>query len=183
VTLEQERQSMSLMRQAQDGDQEAYATLLVLLTSVTRRYVRGRAGSVNWIDDVVQETLITVDRARHTYDPGRPFAPWFYAIASSRLIDVLRRERRTSLREIAQEPVFDVPAGGAPNDDIDAEAIHAALRSLPARQRDIIEGLKFRDESVRDVAGRMKMTTSAVKVTAHRGYKKLKALLGRGRED
>ena len=42
------------------------------------------------VEDVVQEALITVHKARHTYDPARPFGPWFYAIVHSRLIDVLR---------------------------------------------------------------------------------------------
>jgi hypothetical protein len=36
------------------------------------------------IDDVVQETLLAAHHARQTYDPGRPFAPWFY---DCRLID------------------------------------------------------------------------------------------------
>ena len=67
---------------------------------------------------------------------------------------------------------------------IDVEAIHAAVRSLPARQREVIEGLKFKDQSVRDVAGQLKMSESAVKVTAHRGYKMLRRLLeGPARED
>ena len=88
MTAEQERQSASLMRLAQAGDQIAYASLLVLLTSATRQFARTRLGAVPWIDDVVQETLLAVHRARQTYDPGRPFAPWFYAVASSRLIDV-----------------------------------------------------------------------------------------------
>ena len=183
MTPDQERQSAAWMRLAQGGDQEAYASLLVLLTSVTRRFARARLGGVSWLDDVVQETLITVDRARRTYDPARPFAPWFYAIASSRLIDAVRRERRTQSREVAGESGFDAPAPAPLGDEVDVEAIRAALRSLPARQRDIIEGLKFRDESVRDIAGRMNMTASAVKVTAHRGYRKLKQLLGGQRED
>jgi len=48
----------------------------------------------------------------------------------------------------------------------------------------VIEALKFQDQSVREVAGRLSMSESAVKVTAHRGYQTLKRLLrGRGRED
>ena len=48
----------------------------------------------------------------------------------------------------------------------------------------MIEALKFRDQSVREVAGSLGMTESAVKVTAHRGYRALKRLLGRhDRED
>ena len=57
-------------------------------------------------------------------------------------------------------------------------ARHAAVAALPARQREVIEALKLKDQSVREVAGRLKMSESAVKVTAHRGYRVLKRLLG-----
>ena len=184
MTGEQERQAAALMRLAQTGDQVAYASLLVMVTSAARQFARRRLGDVAWIDDVVQETLLTLHGARHTYDSRRPFAPWFYAIASSRMIDVLRRERRVASREIAgdelpEESGMDSRAGRA---EVDTEAIHSAVRSLPQKQRDVIEGLKFRDESVKEVAGRLRMSESAVKVTAHRGYKALKRLL-QGRDE
>jgi RNA polymerase sigma-70 factor (ECF subfamily) len=183
MTPELERQAAALMPLAQAGDHDAYASLLVLLTSSTRKFARARLGGVPWIDDVVQETLLTVHRALHTYDPARPFGPWFYAIASTRLIDVVRRERRVALREFSRDQAFDVAAPSTGDDDIDVEAIRSAVRSLPERQRDVIEGLKFRDESVRDVAGRTNMSVSAVKITAHRGYQTLRKLLGGQRED
>ena len=172
------------MRLAQAGDQAAYASLLVLLTSATRRFARARLGAVPWIDDVVQETLLAVHRARHTYDPRRPFAPWFYAVASNRMVDVIRRERRVSARELAGDEVPEAVEPVLQRDDIDVEAIHAAVASLPPRQREVIEALKFEDQSVREVAGRLHMTESAVKVTAHRGYQALKRLLrGQRHED
>ena len=183
MTPEQERQAAALARKAQKGDQDAYASLLLLLTSTTRKFARARLGGVAWIDDVVQETLLTVHRALHTYDPRRPFGPWFYAIASTRLIDVVRRERRITRRELSRESGFDVAEPAADDQDIDAEAIRAAVRSLPERQREVIEGLKFRDESVREVASRTNMTMSAVKVTAHRGYQALRKMLGGPRAD
>src|SRR6185503_843129 len=115
MTAEQEQLLAGLMRLAQAGDQAAYASLLVTLTSATRQFARARLGAVPWIDDVVQETLLAVHRARQTYDPGRPFAPWFYAVASSRLIDVIRRERRVTSREIPGDVLPDTPTvGGAP---------------------------------------------------------------------
>ncbi len=183
MTPDQERQCAELMRLAQAGDQDAYASLLVMLTSVTRRFARARLGGVPWIDDVVQETLLTVHRALRTYDPARPFGPWFHAVASTRLIDAIRRERRITRRESPRDPGFDVAEPPRDEPDLDVDAIRAAVRALPARQRDVIEGLKFRDESVRDVASRTNMTISAVKVTAHRGYRTLRKLLGGPRED
>lgn len=168
------------MRRAQGGDQDAYARLLALLTSVTRQFARHKSGDVPWVEDVVQETLISVHRARHTYDESRPFAPWFYAIAGHRVIDVYRRERRVSSREQMSD-VMPEPLPLRTNDragDVDMDAVRAALAALPARQREIVEGLKLRDESVRDLAGRLGMSESAVKVTAHRAYQALKKMLG-----
>jgi RNA polymerase sigma-70 factor (ECF subfamily) len=186
VTSEQERDAADLMRLAQAGDQAAYASLLILLTSVAGQFTRKRLGaSVTWLDDVVQETLLAVHNARHTYDARRPFAPWFYAILSNRMIDIIRRERRVAAREVAGDvlPESSPPVRTA-HQELDAEAIRAAVAALPARQRDVIDALKFRDQSVREVAGRMGMSESAVKVTAHRGYRTLKRVLGMGsRED
>jgi RNA polymerase sigma-70 factor (ECF subfamily) len=185
VTREQELHAMGLMRLAQSGDQYAYATLLVLLTGLTRNYARGRVGSAPWVDDVVQETLLAVHGARQTYDSTRPFGPWFYAIASSRLVDALRREKRVMQREISSDVLPEVASDRERSEDaVDVEAVHAAVASLPPKQRAVIEELKFKDQSVREVAGRMRMTESAVKVTAHRGYRALRRLLGvHGRED
>jgi RNA polymerase sigma-70 factor, ECF subfamily len=183
VTPQQERHAAALMHDAQDGDEQAYVELLILLTDVTRRYVYLKLGAiVPWADDVVQETLISVHAARHTYDAHRPFAPWYYAIARNRLIDVWRREGRVSRREMAVDAVPDVVTWTDADDDaravVDMQAVQAALASLPPRQREVVTALKLRDESVRDVANRMQMSQSAVKVTAHRGYRALKRLLG-----
>ena len=93
---------------------------------------------------------------------------------------MLRRERRVTKREVVFDglPEVAIASGAAARDDIDIDAIHAAVATLPARQRDVIQGLKFQDQSVREVAGRLGMSESAVKVTAHRGYRALKRLLG-----
>lgn len=179
MTPDQEQQAQDLMRQAQDGAQPAYADLLIMLTSVSRRYAASRLGTVPWVDDVVQETLLSIHVARHSYDRRRPFAPWFYAILKSRLIDVVRRQRRIGGREIGGADLPEPSTGAGPvRSEIDVDAIRQALLALPARQRDVIEGLKYRDESVRDIAGRLGLSESAVKVTAHRGYRALKRLLG-----
>jgi RNA polymerase sigma-70 factor (ECF subfamily) len=184
VTADQERQAAVLMQRAQQGDQEAYAMLLVELTRAARQFARGRLGAVAWIDDVVQETLLAIHGARQTYDAARPFGPWFYAIASSRMIDVIRRERRVASRQVATDVLPEPAAAARPErDDIDVEAVRAALASLPSRQREVIERMKFQDQSVRDVAGGLGMSESAVKVTAHRGYRVLKRLLGGGRRE
>lgn len=188
MTAAEETRAADLMRSAQAGDQIAYAELLALLTGATKRVARGRVGNVAWLDDVVQETLLSVHRARHTWDPSRPFGPWFRAIVAHRTVDVYRRERRVSSREQGDDALDAVaqPVAGDGFDareDVDMAAVRAALGALPARQRDIVEGLKLRDESVKGLAARHGMSESAVKVMAHRGYKRLRALLGPSAEN
>jgi RNA polymerase sigma-70 factor (ECF subfamily) len=182
VTDEQERVSASLMARGQNGDADAYAELLTLLASVTRKYVRRRVGDTPWVDDAVQETLVTVHAARHTFDGKRPFAPWFYAIASSRMIDVIRRERRIASRELAADSVAESTAVQSEHSvsrpALDPDAVRAAMLTLTPKQRRVVHALKFRHETVREASERLGMSEGAVKVAAHRGYRALKKVLG-----
>jgi RNA polymerase sigma-70 factor (ECF subfamily) len=93
MTPEDERAWAALMARTQQADAAAYDLLLRELQIVIRRFVRRRVGDAPWLEDVVQETLIAVHRGRHSWNPARPFVPWLYAVAQSRLVDVIRRER------------------------------------------------------------------------------------------
>jgi RNA polymerase sigma-70 factor (ECF subfamily) len=80
---------------AQAGDRAAYETLLRDCIPFIKRVARGQGIRPDLIDDVVQETLLTVHRARQTYDPNRSFTAWLRTIAQRRAIDVLREVKRT----------------------------------------------------------------------------------------
>jgi RNA polymerase sigma-70 factor (ECF subfamily) len=165
---------------AQQGDQRAYEELLRLVAREARSFVGRRIGWADWTEDVVQDVLLTVHRTRHTYDPARPFAPWFYAITNSRLIDVLRSRKRVITREVADEEAMaaqPAPAGTEGPSDV-SEALAQAVAQLPRVQREVVSLLKYEDLSVREVAVRMQMTEGAVKAMAHRGYKVLRRTVG-----
>jgi hypothetical protein len=52
------------------------------------RYVPHRFGNVEFADDCVQESLIALHEARHTFLPGRPIRPWVFAIVRNQAIDI-----------------------------------------------------------------------------------------------
>jgi RNA polymerase sigma-70 factor (ECF subfamily) len=187
MTPQQEQRATALMIDSLRGDAAAYSDLLTLLAAVARQYSRNRVGDVPWLDDVAQEVLLTVHKARATYDVRRPFAPWFYAILSHRMIDVLRKQKRVGAREmgvdVLPEPVTETDTQRGGLHDIDSTALRSALDSLPPRQREVVSALKLRDESVKEVSERLGMSVSSVKVTAHRGYRALRRLLGGQNED
>jgi RNA polymerase sigma-70 factor (ECF subfamily) len=174
VSAEQEAELGRLMVAAQHGDRHSYEILLTRVAGLVRAFVRKRAGDPPWCDDVVQETLMAVHRARHTYDPARPFAPWLYAIVQNRFIDALRIQRRRLLRELQADAALEFGAGAPQERDALLRDVRRAVMELPDKQRRVIELLKFEDLSVREVAVRLGMTETNVKVTAHRGYRALR---------
>ena len=62
------------MIKAQGGDKRCYASLLVECEKWLRRYY-GRKINPSAIDDLVQETLISLHRKRASYDPTKAFCP------------------------------------------------------------------------------------------------------------
>ncbi len=179
MTAAEDEHYAALMLRAQQGDAEAYERCLIDLTVVLRGYVRARAGDVTWCDDVVQETLLSLHQARHTYDSRRSFAAWFYAIARHRLIDAVRRARRLGGRETHIDVVPEPSTAAIGHTE--RGPLERALARLPPRQRQVITAMKVHGESTREVATRTGMSESAVKVTAHRGYKALRDMLNGSR--
>jgi RNA polymerase sigma-70 factor (ECF subfamily) len=72
-----DQQLAALLNQAQRGDQAAYESFLREASVVLRAFLAKRMRSASdRVEDVLQETLLTVHRARHSFLAGRPIGPW-----------------------------------------------------------------------------------------------------------
>lgn len=163
-----------LMCRAQAGDAKAYERLLGETARLVRDFARRRmTGSV---DDVVQETLLSIHRYRHSYTPGRSFTAWTYGIARHRIVDIARRQQRQHRLEDAARTLPSSPISIS-EVVLDMRVVRWALAMLSARQRQIIELLKLEDRTVAEIATELGMSESAVKVTAHRGVRRLRGLV------
>jgi len=155
------------MAAAQAGDQDAYRRLLETVQPVLARYVARRISSADAAQDVVQEILLTIHRVRHTYEPARPFEPWMYTIARSRVIDHLRRQKRISALEV----MFDVlPEVASASGEVTLERALEVLDRLPPSQREAFAMLKLEGLTTEEAAKRAGVSVSALKVRAHRAY-------------
>src|SRR5215472_17885669 len=65
-----------LMARSQDGDREAYRTLLETVTPYIRSLAARCFKQPTDVEDAVQDVLLTIHMVRHAYDPCRPFGPW-----------------------------------------------------------------------------------------------------------
>jgi RNA polymerase sigma-70 factor (ECF subfamily) len=175
----------TLMRAAQAGDRLAYERLLHDITPFVRNLARRHYRQPEDLEEAVQETLLTVHRVRHTYDPGRPFSPWLAAITHRRTIDILRRRLRIAHYESVDMEAVETFATPAANPELEAvrsaEEVKELLKQLPARQREALETLKLRELSLAEASRTSGQSVGALKVNTHRALKALRALI-QGRE-
>ena len=168
------------MRQSLAGDQRAYAELLQETTRLLRPFLAKRLRQAGEIDDLLQEILISIHKARHTYDGFRPYTPWMYAIARFRLQDHLRAHYSDQLlHAVDLEEVQDFLPENVTETAISYESISGEVERLPEKQATILKLMHQEGYTAKEVAEKLGMNESAVKVAAHRAYKILRKKLER----
>jgi RNA polymerase sigma factor (sigma-70 family) len=170
--IAREQTLRDLMIRAQRGDKQAYA---VLLEQTGRWLIRffSQKIAADAVDDLVQDTLISLHNKRASYDPSRPFLPWLAAIARFRWVDRLRRTYRHAADELqdqhSQESHEDVVGAKI--------SIDRLLHQLPEGQAMVIRLVKIDGLSIAEAGARCGQSEPLVKVNIHRGLKKLAALI------
>lgn len=163
-----------LAEKAQRGDKQAYAEMLSAARDWLRRYF-GRKLPPEKIDDLVQETLISIHRKLATYDPARPIYPWLAALARYRFVDYLRSAYRTVPSIELNE---NLAGGPCPEEAVSARvSLDRLMAALPVAQQQVIELVKIEGLSILEAARRTGQSESLVKVNIHRGLKRLAALI------
>jgi RNA polymerase sigma-70 factor (ECF subfamily) len=167
------------MARVQEGDPEAYRRFLDEVGPILYGFVRRRVFNPEMVPDVYQEVLLTLHKARHTYDPSRPLGPWLFTVARNSVLDALGRNRKFAEREIPTEKLPE--AGRLREEEGLDDQLHLALRSLPEGNRRAVELLKIRGLSLEEAAKELGISVAALKVRAHRGYERLRKMLkGKG---
>lgn len=162
---------------AQQGDRQAYAAMLGSCRLWLLRYFR-RKVSPEKIEDLVQETLLSVHRKLASYDPERSVIPWLAAIARYRFIDHLRTAYRRAVETAYEDEAMLV--GVEEEDALEARvSLDRLFETLPSAQQAAIELVKIEGLSVAEAAQRTGQSESLIKVNVHRGLKRLAALIER----
>jgi len=164
---------------SQQGNKKAYTQLLSDITPYIKIRISGQLANPDWIDDIVQDILISVHKSLHTYSTDRPFKPWLNAITQFRKTDYLRshyKKKRTNEALLENTETFEKHVTFQ-HDVGELKDIEAAMNKLPDKQRKVFVMMKIEGYSAKEVAKEMHMSVSAVKVSAHRTAGKLKELL------
>lgn len=174
-----------LMARAQQGDSDAYVTLLRAITPRIRLIVRSKWPFVaeGDVEDVVQEVLLSVHVVRATYDPARPLMPWLSAIVRHRMADAWRRHARQGAHEVGVDDLDVTCEASAANSRQetfgDPDALAQAIQTLPPGQRKAVELLKLRQLSLKEASAATGMSIGALKAATHRAMASLRRTLRR----
>lgn len=159
----------TLMARYQQGDFAAAADLIHSISPQLQRFFAVHSSSRAHADDLLQETWLRIHRVRHTWRPGEPPLPWFYAIARHVRVDHYRKSVRAAAGERELEAMSRYAAPQPSRDEFDA-----LLAPLSEGEREVIEMLKGSGMSLEEVARATSSTVGAVKQKAHRAYRKLR---------
>lgn len=168
-----------LMRRYVAGDAAAFRNLFErygpILLRLTRRHLRDE----ELAQEIVQQTFFQLHRARKDFRQDSRLRPWVLTIAMNLVREHWRRQKRRKMSE------FDETRHAAPEPlrspmetSQRLRQLRDAMSKLPESQRSVVELHWFQERPFSEVAEIVGSTEGAVRVRAHRAYKKLEAWLG-----
>src|SRR5216684_324978 len=167
---EREVEWSALMHSANASDGAAYSRLLEEITptlraTAERELVRAGLPAVQR-EAIVQEILLAVHLKRHTRGKNSSFCTWLLAIARNKLLSALHQNGHRNGGDIDN---FADPSLGQPAASVEATHLERHIRSLPHRQRHVLQTIFSECVSVRETAAKLMMSEKAVRVALHRG--------------
>jgi RNA polymerase sigma-70 factor (ECF subfamily) len=167
-----------------DGDAAAFHDLYHLVAPRLEAFFLHATRDRARAQDLVQQTLLQVHRARQTFVRGSDATPWIYAIGRRLLIDSHRRRKNEVFFATDEAEALDERVSW--DGDPDALAVagemaacaRAELLGLPEPQRVAYELVRLDGLSVTEAAEVLGTTPAAVKQRLYRAYEALRSALG-----
>ena len=169
-----------LVVRVQHGDREAFDQL-------ARRHAR-RAFAIAYrilrhtqdAEDLVQEAFIAALDAIGSFDPARPFAPWFFKIVVNRALNAVSarstRERHVTVTHLWTDDAAAVEFDPAERAEIQSR-FQQALAQLSSQQRLIVELSDVDGRSSSEIGEMLDLPRGTVRWYIHQARKILRAAL------
>jgi RNA polymerase sigma-70 factor, ECF subfamily len=169
------------------GDEAAFAELYDAIAPRLLGFLHKATRDSFAAEDLMQQTLLHMHRARGSFISGAPVLPWAFAIARRLMTDRARR-RRVEQRLFSEASADDdrmahEPTGSTETADNVLHARRLARRlqqqidALPELQRTAYRLLQQEGLSLKKAAEVLGTSVTAVKLRAHRAYAALRAVV------
>ena len=172
------RSDEELMAAYIGGDAQAFVELFDRYAAQLRRTLRYQLKRPEDAEDLLQQTFLQLHKSRLDFKPGHALRPWLFTIAINLKREHFRRVRRRPESPLSLDGRRDPAVAGAELQLEAAEQVRYALSRLPDDQREVISLHWLGGVPLPEVAEIVGASLSAVKVRAHRGYTKMREILG-----
>lgn len=175
---QKEKELKELMLLSLEGDKVAYEKFLkevnFLLKSFLHKTLGSKQKSKIAVDDLIQDTLISIHKKRDLFKKDMAVLPWIFSIARYRMIDVIRSESRRPTHEWNYESEYltatefqeHMPASG-----------EELLEGISVQNKEILLMAKVEDIPLAEIAEKKNISLSAVKVSIHRSLNTIRKRL------
>jgi len=178
-----------IIARVRGGDASAFRLLVDRYSDRLYRFCALRLGQEADAEDAVQDVFIRAYRSLKSYDEGKPFVSWLFAIAANRVKTMYGRKAQARLRlenafsGLYLERELELEGSGPEESALNAlaaDALRSALGRLPKDQGRAIELFYFSGLSVAEGALSMGIGLEAFKSRLFRARNALRILLKRG---
>jgi len=183
MSVIQQLEDARLLREAQQGNVEAFGVLYERYVQAVYRFLYAHLNNYLDAEDITSEVFLRAWRSLSRYrERGVPFLAYLLRIARNALVDFYRRSGSASQASLALDEVDRLPAPNAELAEgmanrIAHQELRSLLRQLPQDYQMVLV-LRFLNalspEETAQVLGR---SASAVRVLQHRALAALRALI------
>ncbi len=151
-----------LVRQAQRGDREAFAGLVLRYRERVIDVVYRMCGDPILAEDAAQVAFLRAWQRLGEYQPRAAFRSWLYRIAINAALDMLRRERPAAALDDLPLPGSDPQPEAAYEQRERAGLVRRAVLALPEASRAALVLREYHGLSYQEIAEALDISTGTV---------------------
>lgn len=169
------------MERFADGDEAAFSRVYALCAPRIYRMLSRLTREPALAEDLTQDTLLRMYRARDGFCRGKKVLPWAYTIARRLLVDRARHRRNEERMSGLLACYGHTESAPSADEEIAArrmaEAVDGVLASLPPRQAEAFLLVKKEGLSLAEVSEKLGDTNLSVRLRTHRACQAIKKTL------
>lgn len=167
----------ALVTRAQNGDAQAFGELLEDHYDLIHRTAWKWCGNRADAEDIAQEVCIKLGSAIAGFDHRSAFSSWVYRITINAVRDLQRAGKRRDRHADAYAEIAPEDEPASQEEAATSRQLWAAVRQLPAQQRDAVLLVYAEDLSHAAAAEIMGIREATVSYHVHEARKTLRGLL------
>jgi RNA polymerase sigma-70 factor, ECF subfamily len=150
--------------------------MLALIPSL-RAFAFSLCGTFERADDLVQETLLKAWQNVDRFEEGTNLRAWLFTILRNTYFSELRKRRR-EIEDVDGKKTASLSVAPAQHDHLDMQDFHAALKLIPADQREALVLVGAAGMSYEEAAEVAQCAVGTIKSRVNRARTKLTEMLG-----